>query len=206
MGHQLLKNKAIPLVLMTGIAFSAPPVASEQDYLVYLVDMPIVLTASRLRQTQADAPQAVTIIGREMIVASGAREIADLLRLVPGFHVSYVTYLNGYHPLASHHGMTREYTSPLQVLVDGRSINNHSLGVADLAAQTGVEGQVVWRPASGTLMLLNFAHLRTESSNLRAATSFQLGTHKGEIALVVENVGDVRYTEFRRDTIAQRRV
>jgi iron complex outermembrane recepter protein len=109
-------------------AFGGEPAFSEQDY---LADMPMVLTASRLRQAQADAPQAVTVIDRDMIVASGARHIVELLRLVPGFYVSYVTYVTGFQPVASYHGMTREFISRIQVLVDGRSVNNPSLGGVD---------------------------------------------------------------------------
>ena len=58
---------------------------SEADY---LMEMPIVLSVSRLPQRLDETPGAVTILDRDMIRLSGARDVADLLRLVPGFQTS----------------------------------------------------------------------------------------------------------------------
>ena len=89
--------------------------ASERDF---LDELPVVLTASRLLQPLADAPGAVTIIDRNMIKASGAREVIDLFRLVPGFQVGTAYYST---PVAAYHGLADEYSRHVQVLVDGRS-------------------------------------------------------------------------------------
>ena len=83
------------------------------------LDVPVVLSASRLRQPLSDAPNAVTVIDRAMIKASGFRNIADLFNLVPGM---YVSYFNGWRPIVSYRGATDEYTRRMQVLVDGRSV------------------------------------------------------------------------------------
>ena len=56
---------------------------SEQDF---LEEIPRVISASRLPQAPADSPAAITVIDREMIRASGARNLAELFQLVPGFH------------------------------------------------------------------------------------------------------------------------
>jgi iron complex outermembrane recepter protein len=104
----------LSFVLMFDIA---PCLAvSEQDY---MQEFPVVLSASRLRQPASEAPNAVTVIDRAMIKASGFRTIADLFRLVPGM---YVDYKDGYTPIVSYHGATDEYTRRMQVLVDGRSV------------------------------------------------------------------------------------
>jgi len=66
-----------------------------------------------------DAPVAVTVIDRRMIEASGAREIPELFRMVPGFIVGYH---NGHTPLVGYHMSDGRYSRRLQVLVDGRSI------------------------------------------------------------------------------------
>lgn len=125
---------------MTGPLFAAfvfaaalAPDASAQELSEreFLADYPTVLSASRLRQNLSETPQAVTIIDRQMIRASGAREVAELFRLVPGFTVSYVTYVKGLQPLVTYHGLGREFFSRLQVLIDGRSINNATLGGVD---------------------------------------------------------------------------
>jgi iron complex outermembrane receptor protein len=101
---------------------------SEHDF---LGELPVVLSASRLVQPLADAPGAVTIIDRDLIKASGAREITDLLRLVPGFQVS--TYHgSSSRPVVAYHGLADEYSRQMQVLVDGRSAYSpYSLGSVD---------------------------------------------------------------------------
>ena len=101
---------------------------SEREF---LTEFPTVLSASRLRQDVTETPQAVTVIDQEMIKASGAREFAELFRMVPGFTVSYVTYVKGLQPIINYHGLGREFFSRLQVLIDGRSMNNATLGGVD---------------------------------------------------------------------------
>jgi iron complex outermembrane receptor protein len=101
---------------------------SEQDF---LVEFPTVISASRLRQDATETPQAITVIDREAIRASGARELAEMFRMEPGFTVSYVTYVKGLQPLVNNHGLGREFFSRLQVLLDGRSMNNPTLGGVD---------------------------------------------------------------------------
>ena len=80
--------------------------------------IPVVLTATRMSQAVNKAPASVTVINREMIEASGAQEIGDLLRLVPGFQVGY---FNGISMSLAYHGFTGNYDRRLQVLIDGRS-------------------------------------------------------------------------------------
>ncbi|HEY6897237.1 MAG TPA: TonB-dependent receptor [Rhodocyclaceae bacterium] len=82
-------------------------------------DFPVVLSASRLKQTATEAPSAVTVIDRTMIEASGARQIADLLRYVPG---AVVGYNDGNWPVATLRGMSAVYASGVQVLIDGVSM------------------------------------------------------------------------------------
>ena len=48
----------------------------------FLGEIPTVLFASRLSQPLAEAPAAVTVIDRDMIKASGALEIAQLLEIL----------------------------------------------------------------------------------------------------------------------------
>lgn len=100
---------------------------SEQDF---LQELPIVLSASRLSQPISEAPNAMTVIDRDMIVASGARNIADLFKLVPGM---YVGYKNGHTPIVSYHGTTDMYPRRMQVMIDGRSIYLPVFGQVDWA-------------------------------------------------------------------------
>lgn len=89
---------------------------SEQDY---FSELPVVLTVSRLAQPLSETPGAVTIIDKEIIRRSGARNVADLLRLVPG----YIVYgWNGANPVGTYHSAIDDFGTRNQVLVDGRSV------------------------------------------------------------------------------------
>lgn len=124
-------NKKIPLlprihqsagtILILGFATvaaaQAPSSVSEADF---LAEMPIVLSVSRLPQRLDETPGAVTILDRDWIRLSGARDVADLMRLVPGFQSSNAFESDA--PQASYHGAFGGYSSRIQVLVDGRSV------------------------------------------------------------------------------------
>ena len=109
------------------VCFAAQPVwasggVSELDY---LQEFPVVLSASRMSQPLDEAPNAMTIIDRDTIKASGFRTIPDLFRLVPGMYVSYFT---ASRPIVSYHGTTDDSARRMQVLVDGRSVFLPPLG------------------------------------------------------------------------------
>lgn len=107
------------VILSTGITCGsvwAGDYPTEQDY---FQDIPVVLSASRLAQPISETPNAMTVIDRGMIAASGFRNIADLFRLVPGMYVGSV---NGHTPIVAYHGATDQYSRRMQVLVDGRSV------------------------------------------------------------------------------------
>lgn len=99
--------------------------AAELDEAAFLDsgDM-IVLTASRLAQPIMDAPNAITVLDRATIQASGYHNLADLFRLVPGM---YVGQKNGWYYNVSH-TMADEFSRRMQVLVDGRSIYLPTIG------------------------------------------------------------------------------
>lgn len=87
---------------------------SERDYFDTL---PVVLTVSRLAQPLSETPGAVTVIDRKTIEALQVRDMADLLRLVPGYHVSGY---NGAHPIAVYHAPLDEFGIRNLLLIDGR--------------------------------------------------------------------------------------
>ena len=96
--------------------------ACADDYsseLDYYQKLPSVLSASRMRQPLSEAPNAMTVIDRQMIEASGFRSIADLFKLVPGM---YVSYYKGSQPIVAYHGATDQYSRRMQVLIDGISV------------------------------------------------------------------------------------
>ena len=102
----------------------------------FLADVPVVLSVSRLPQRLDETPGAVTVIDRQMIRMSGARDVADLLRLVPGFRVSNSFEDNA--PQAGYHTVgVEDFVNHLQVLVDGRSVYSaYHLGSTSVGLQT----------------------------------------------------------------------
>ncbi len=112
-----------PLLLLP-FESAAEPFALEQEF---LSDIPVILTATRLPQKQAELPASVTVIDREMIEASGAVDIPDLLRLVAGFQIGRDNG-DGVRTTVAYHGVTDNYARRMQVLVDGRSVYNPATG------------------------------------------------------------------------------
>ncbi len=117
---------SLPLLLVSFQSTANEPVLdslpTEDDY---LADIPIVLSASRLSQPESEASTTISVITREMIDASTAKNVPDLLRMVPGFQVGY---FNGNVPVVTYHGMTEQYSRRIQVLIDGRSIYTPTFG------------------------------------------------------------------------------
>lgn len=91
--------------------------AADED--MFFSELPIVASVSRLPQRLADAPTAVTVIDRKIIKASGARDLNDVFRLVPGFQ----TYPNTTNTArVTYHGVSdSDYSPRVQVMIDGRS-------------------------------------------------------------------------------------
>lgn len=132
------------LAAPSALALDGP---SEKDF---FSPQPVVISASRLAQPLSEAPAAVTVIDREMIEASGFIELADLLRLVPGFQVGLASWNASI--AATYHGQSDALPRRMEVLVDGRSVyisvlsvDWHDLGV-DLADVDRIE--VVRGPSS----------------------------------------------------------
>lgn len=84
----------------------------------YFDKLPLVLTPSRLPQPIDEAPAAVTVIDHDMIQASGYRDLARLLRLVPGMQIGQERAGNNW---VAYHGMGNDSPAEMQVLIDGRA-------------------------------------------------------------------------------------
>lgn len=85
----------------------------------WLEELPTVLSGSRLAQSAADSPVAITVIDRQMIEAAGVREVQELLRLAPGMLVHHD---NGHHATVTYRALADTYSRRMQVLVDGRTV------------------------------------------------------------------------------------
>ena len=129
--------------------FADQDVISEGDVLAEIV---MVRIASRLDQPVNMAPASVTIIDRELIDASGAQSWADVFRLVPGFQ-SYS--INDNRPGISYHGFGEEFSTQLEVMLDGRSVyspvfSSVPWGVLGVALEDVDHIEVVRGPSAAT--------------------------------------------------------
>lgn len=120
-GKEMKERKWLLAATMTCNVFLAAQASAVQPTETdYYWEPPIVLSASRLMQPLSEAPAAITVIDQEMIEASGFTEIADLLRLVPGFQVGLST--SNSTIAATYHGQSDSLPRRMEVLVDGRSV------------------------------------------------------------------------------------
>lgn len=104
------------------IFISSPLVAAAESEDWSLDDeftMPVALTPARLAQPRSEVPGSISIISREVIDASGIRDLSEIFRLVPGMAVG--ARENG-RALVNYHGTNYRNTRRMQVLVDGRSV------------------------------------------------------------------------------------
>ena len=98
---------------------SVSELEDEMDFLSEEQQVTIVVTASKHGQKITEAPAAVTVISSEDIEASGALNIADLFRRVPGLDFMQ-TSARDYN--LNTRGFNNTLSRRLLVLVDGRSV------------------------------------------------------------------------------------
>jgi len=128
LNHSQFKHSLYPLLGLAVLLCGPPLQADNTDDLsvdYFFQDLPVVLSATRLSQPLSDIPAAMTVIDREMIQASGAMNIPDILRLVPGMAVGFYS---GSRSTVAYHGLADEYARSMQVLIDGRSIYDPAFG------------------------------------------------------------------------------
>lgn len=134
MNRNRIRSVAFVAALASAVSARANHASAltEQEF---LDEMPVVISVSRLAQRLDETPGAVTILDREFIRMSGARDVADLLRLVPGFQTT--TSFETDAPIVTYHGRVDDWANRLQVQVDGRSVYSGLLqGSAGLGLET----------------------------------------------------------------------
>lgn len=122
--HGKVNRCAIPFLFSLAALVGSGAVIAETERnpeQAFFEELPVVLSVSRLPQSLHDTPGAVTVIDRDTIRATGYRTLPDLLRLVPGFNVSW---LRGWWGVVNYHGLSGEFSNRILVLIDGRPINS----------------------------------------------------------------------------------
>ena len=102
-----------------------------------------VYSASKHLQSASDAPASVTVVTSDEIQKFGYRNLADILRSVSGF---YVTYDRDYTFVGVRgFGRLGDWNSRILVLIDGHRINNNVLGQALLGNEFLVDVDMIER-------------------------------------------------------------
>jgi iron complex outermembrane receptor protein len=83
-------------------------------------ELPMVLTASRLKQPKAEVPASITVITARHIKLWGARTLPELMKFVPGMFVGHADDNN--NASLAYHSSNPNTMRRLQVLIDGRSV------------------------------------------------------------------------------------
>jgi len=95
------------------------------DEFAFLEDAGMVESAARHRQEIGMSPSAVTVLTREDVEASGATNLPDLLRLVPGMEVIIVS--PSFYSVSSRLQWNNA-NNYYQLLIDGRDCINELMG------------------------------------------------------------------------------
>lgn len=100
---------------------SSSLLAQQEDLSVEEILGLQVTSVGRKAQQVANAPAAVYVITQEDIRRSGAANVQDVLRIVPGLVVARI---NGITWGISARGGTRQFANKMQVMIDGRPVYN----------------------------------------------------------------------------------
>ncbi|GAA6134192.1 TonB-dependent receptor [Oceaniserpentilla sp. 4NH20-0058] len=115
LGLLLASNVMADSDYLTSLSFSEFDLPEFDAYSV-----PVVLTATRIQQHQADVPASVTILDEAFIKQVSAQNLSELLRYVPGMMIGHDKNSNG--DAVHYHGGPAALPKNLQVLVNGRSM------------------------------------------------------------------------------------
>jgi len=86
------------------------------------IEVPKVYGASKFDQKTTEAPSSITVITADEIKRYGYRTLADVLRSVPGF---YVSYDRNYAYLGARGINLGDFNARMLLLVDGHRVNNN---------------------------------------------------------------------------------
>jgi iron complex outermembrane receptor protein/vitamin B12 transporter len=164
-------------------AVSLPAAAGAQAAAAPAPETTFYATATVRERPLSSATAAVTVLGREEIEASGARSVAELLRLAPGVDVT----LNGHGGLATAQIRGGDPNFTL-VLLDGVPLNDPTYQVGDVFDLQGLPALAVERieivrgPLSsfyGSTGLAGVIHVITRRGEAGAA-AFELAAGAGD--------------------------
>jgi outer membrane receptor for ferrienterochelin and colicins len=133
----------LTLVLLTASALAQQPQPNLGEASLEELGNIQVYSASKHMQSTHDAPSSVTVVTADEIQKYGYRNLADILRSVPGF---YVTYDRDYTFIGVRgFGRLGDWNSRILVLIDGHRSNNNVLGQAMMGNEFLVDVDMIER-------------------------------------------------------------
>ncbi|MFC1544775.1 TonB-dependent receptor plug domain-containing protein [Gemmatimonadota bacterium] len=169
---------ALPLMIISIELFLRCSSCNAQDLTEESIFKPIetVITAGRTEQRIERAPATVTVISSEEIRASGALNIPELLRFVPGLDV---TTVSSSHFEVNARGLNQILSNKMLVLIDGRS------------AYFDFFGGVIWPALQIVIDQIDRIEIvRSPSSSLYGANAFS-----GVINIITKNARQINGTK-----------
>ena len=186
----LLKNKIFSGLILASLAISADALADDMaafdpltdgDFggLALQDDIPVALTAARLKQPRAEVPASITVIEAKQIEAWGVRTIPDLMRFVPGMFVGHGDDQN--NRAVAYHASSPNIMRRMQVLVDGRSVFKAAIA------------QIIWDDIPVAMEDIQ----RVEVVRGPNAASYGANAFLGVINIVTKHAADTQGTTLR---------
>src|SRR6202451_3985020 len=133
----------LPILALGQNTRAAPDLVDMSLEELMLINIDSVYGASGFKQKVTEAPASVTIITAEDIQRYGYRTLADILRNVRGFYVSYdrnYSYLGvrGY-------GLPGDYNSRIELLIDGHRLNDNIYDAALIGTEFPMDVDLIDR-------------------------------------------------------------
>ena len=135
--------RLLGVLLLTAAALAQQGTRDLSDASLEELSTIQVYSASKHLQSASQAPASVTVVTADEIQKFGYRNLADIVRSVPGF---YVTYDRDYTFVGVRgFGRLGDWNSRILVLIDGHRINNNVLGQAMLGNEFLVDVDMIER-------------------------------------------------------------
>lgn len=122
-------RKLIYLAVLLHANYAFAQSVDETDLKMAYGDAAVISVATGNKQSLRRAPAVASVFTAADIRATGARDLRDLLNLVPGFHVSVSPFI--YEPRYQVRGVHSTYSPQVLVMIDGVRRQSIYLGSAE---------------------------------------------------------------------------
>ncbi len=129
-----MKYKELMELPLNQLMKLAEIVGVSSDELIEIILNSDVSLASKSKEKTFEAPLSVKVISREEILSSGATNLVEALRLVPGMIIrektsgNYDFYIRGNDNVPPRNMMLYSENSTVLVMIDGRVVYNYVIG------------------------------------------------------------------------------